>query len=198
MQPFSDSLVLSHSILVWVAPDLCISNTAVRAAHSSSPNVCAPGATAEPGSSCFCLLFCPLSLPGGGRWHKGLVPVLDPPLALRSAGLSRGEGVPMPTVVWAMALAMFQLAVAGTSPSPNHRAAGNDAGASPQRPASDHGISSAGGWPAGPGEDCSLLLFLWSLLHSASVASSNGSLKKCICSDTTVCEAAAPSKPCEI
>lgn len=126
------------------------------------------------------------------------MPVLDPSLALRSAGLSQGEGVPMPTVVWAMVPAVFQLAVAGTSPLPNDGAAGNDAGVSLQRSASDHGVPSAAGWVAGPGEDCSLLLFLWSLLRLTGVASSNGSIKKYICADTNVCEVAASSKPCEI
>lgn len=82
-------------------------------------------------------------------------PVLDPLLTLRNAGLSRGERVPMPTVVWAMVPAVFQLAVAGTSPSPNEGVSGNDAGASLQRSASDCGNPSADGRVAGPGEDCS-------------------------------------------
>lgn len=126
------------------------------------------------------------------------MPVLDPPLALGSAGLSHGKGVPVPTVVWATVPAVFQLAVAGTSPSPNNGAAGNNAGASLQRSALDRGGPSAGGWAAGPGEDCPFLLFLWSLLHLTSVASSNGSPKKYMCSDTSNCEAAASSKPHEI
>lgn len=59
-------------------------------------------------------------------------------------------------------------------------------GASLQRSALDHGVQSASGQVAGPGEDCSLLLFLWPLLGLASVASSNGSIKKCLSSGTTL------------
>lgn len=97
-----------------VCPNLCISSTALCCAPLPKP-VC----MAEPGRSCFCLLFYPFSLRRGGRWHQGPVPVQDPPVALRSAGLSCGWAVPMPTVAWVMVLAVFQLAGAGTSLSPN-------------------------------------------------------------------------------
>lgn len=111
-------------------------------------------------------------------------------MALRSAGLSCGWAVPMPTVAWVMVLAVFQLAGAGTSLSPNGQ---QRCGSKP--PEVGLGLWR---WAAGPGEDGSLPPFLCSLLRLTGVASSNSSLKKYVYSGTIVCEAAAPSKPSEI
>lgn len=116
-------------------------------------------------------------------------------MALRRAGLSFGWAVPMPAVAWVMVLAVFQLAGAGTSPSPNgQQRCGSkppEVGLGPWRPVCRR-------WAAGPGEDDSLPPFLCSLLRLTGVASSNSSLKKYINSGTIVCEAAAPSKTSEI